>query len=229
MSKYEILLFDADGTIMDFHRSEFEAVRESLEFFGLPSDDSVIQKYSEINAGYWRMLERGEIEKSKLYPARWQSLIEYYGFDCVAQNISDKYIERLATKSYMIDGALELCRNLHDRFRMYIVTNGQKYIQERRLFPAPLFEYFDDCFISEDIGYEKPSIKYFEHVAASIPDFDPARAIVIGDSLTSDMQGGINAGIDTCWYNPANKNVPENMKLTYIVNELSQIEDILTK
>ena len=229
MSKYEILLFDADGTIMDFHRSELEAVRESLDYFGLPSDDSVIERYSEINCNYWRMLERGEIEKEKLYPARWQTLIELYGFDCKADEISDKYIERLATKSYMIDGALELCQSLYGKFRMYIVTNGQKYIQEKRLFTSPLFRYFDDCYISEDIGYEKPSIKYFEHVAKNIPDFDPAKAIIIGDSLTSDMQGGINAKIDTCWYNPQNKTAPEGMKLTYTVSNFSQIEDILTK
>jgi len=229
MSKYEILLFDADGTIMDFHRSELEAVRESLDYFGLPSDDSVIERYSEINCNYWRMLERGEIEKEKLYPARWQTLIELYGFDCKADEISDKYIERLATKSYMIDGALELCQSLYGKFRMYIVTNGQKYIQEKRLFTSPLFRYFDDCYISEDIGYEKPNIKYFEHVAKNIPDFDPAKAIIIGDSLTSDMQGGINAKIDTCWYNPQNKTAPEGMNLTYTVSNFSQIEDILTK
>lgn len=229
MSKYSILLFDADGTLMDFHRSEYEAVRESLDFFSLPSDDSVIATYSEINAGYWRMLERGEIEKSKLYAARWQSLLDHYKLECDAQALSDKYIERLATKSYMIDGAYELCESLHGKFKMYIVTNGQKYIQQNRLFPAPLFKFFDDCFISEDLGYEKPSIKYFDIVASSIPDYDPSRAIIIGDSLTSDMQGGINAGIDTCWYNPANKTAPEGMELTHVINNLSEIGDILFK
>jgi len=227
MSKYSILLFDADGTLMDFHRSEYEAVRESLEFFDLASGDDVIQKYSEINAEYWRMLEQGQIEKNKLYSARWQTLIDYYGFDCNAQEISDKYIERLATKSYMIDGALQLCQSLHGKFRMYIVTNGQKYIQQNRLFPSPIFAYFDDCFISEDVGYEKPNVKYFEHVAKAVPDFDPASAIVIGDSLTSDMQGGINAGIDTCWYNPSDKKAPDNMELTYVINDLSELVEIL--
>lgn len=227
MSKYSILLFDADGTIMDFHRSEFEAVRESLEFFGLPSGIAIIKAYSEINAEYWRMLERGEIEKSKLYAARWQTLIDTYGFACDAQALSDKYIEKLASKSYMIDGALEMCERLSKKYKMYIVTNGQKYIQHNRLFPSPLFKYFDDCFISEDVGYEKPHIKYFEHVANAIPDFDPEKAIVIGDSLTSDMQGGINAGIDTCWYNPSGKSVPDGYDLTYVVSNFSEMENIL--
>ena len=227
MPKYKFLLFDADATLMDFHRSEKEAVRECLEFFSLPSDDSVIAKYSEINAGYWKMLERGEIEKEKLYPARWQSLIDYYGFNCKAQDISDKYIERLATKSYMLDGALELCKSLHGKYKMYIVTNGQKDIQKSRLFPSPLFQFFDECFISEDIGYEKPSIKYFEAVTAQIPNYDPTKAIIIGDSLTSDMQGGINAGIDTCWYNPTNKALPQGYELTYIVSNFDEMAEVI--
>ena len=227
MSKYSVLLFDADATLLDFHRSETEAVRECLEFYGLPSDDSVIAKYSEINVGYWKMLERGEIEKEKLYAARWQSLIDFYSFDCKAQDISDRYVASLTTKSYLLDGAVELCQRLHGKFKMYIVTNGQKEVQKGRLFPSPIFRYFDACFISEDIGYEKPSIKYFEKVIASIPDYDPEKAIIIGDSLTSDMQGGINIGIDTCWFNPHGKEVPKDMQLTYVVSELSAIGDIL--
>ncbi len=227
MLKYKTLLFDADATLMDFHRSEHEAVSECLAFFGLPNSDDVIKKYSEINAGYWKMLERGEIEKDKLYPARWQSLIDHYGFICKADEISNKYIERLATKSYMLDGAEELCKKLYGKFKMYIVTNGQKDIQKSRLFPSPIFKYFDGCFISEDVGYEKPSIKYFEAVTAQIEEYDPKTTIIIGDSLTSDMQGGINAGIDTCWYNPQCKELPEKYDLTYVVKSFEEIENIL--
>ena len=129
----------------------------------------------------------------------------------------------------MIDGALELCQRLHGKFKMYIVTNGQKEIQKSRLFPSPLFKYFDECFISEDVGYEKPSVKYFDAVIKNIPDYDPQKAIIIGDSLTSDMQGGINIGIDTCWYNPHGKSAPEGMKLTYIVSNYEEMESVLTK
>ncbi len=227
MSKYKTLLFDADETLLDFHRSETEAVRESLSFFSLPSTDEVISKYSEINKEYWKMLERGEIEKQKLYPARWQSLINFYNFDCVAEEISNKYIERLATKSYLIDGALEFCQKLYGIYRMYIVTNGQKEIQRSRLFPSPIFKYFDGCFISEDIGYEKPSILYFDAISRLIPEYDPQTTIIIGDSLTSDMAGGINAGIDTCWYNPHKKVIPEYIDLTYIAANYDDICSIL--
>lgn len=229
MSKYSILLFDADATLLDFKRSETEAVRECLDYYHCTSSDDVIAKYSEINAKYWQMLERGDIEKEKLYSARWESLINYYGFDCVATDISNKYIERLTGKSYLIDGALELCQALYGKFKMYIVTNGQKSVQQGRLFPSPIFKYFDGCFISEDIGYEKPSNKFFEAIAKLIPNYEPEKAIIIGDSLTSDMAGGINAGIDTCWYNPHCKEPPSNIKLTYTVNSLDTIPQILLK
>lgn len=229
MSKYSILLFDADATLLDFKRSENEAVRECLDYYKCTSSDDVIETYSEINAQYWQMLERGEIQKEKLYCARWEALINYYGFDCTATDISNKYIERLTEKSYLIDGALKLCQDLYGKFKMYIVTNGQKSVQRGRLFPSPIFKYFDDCFISEDIGYEKPSPHFFEAIAKRIPSYENEKAIIIGDSLTSDMVGGINAGIDTCWYNPYRKELPANMKLTYIVNSLDTVSEILLK
>lgn len=229
MSKYTTLLFDADATLLDFKRSETEAVIECLNTYGLPSTPDVIEKYSQINAEYWKMLERGEIEKEKLYIARWQTLIDFYGFDCSAEDIGHDYPERLAEKSYVLDGAVELCESLHGKFNMYIVTNGQKMVQQKRLFPSPVFKYFDKCFISEDIGHEKPSVKYFEKVIEQIPQYDPEKTIIIGDSLTSDMQGGINIGIDTCWYNPSGKEKPCNMNITYVAKSFEEISNILLK
>lgn len=227
MSKYEILLFDADATLLDFKRSEREAVIDCLTYFGLPSTDDVIEKYSEINDGYWKMLERGEIEKCKLYDARWQSFVDFYGFNCRAKEISTMYVDTLTTKSYVLDGAIEICEKLYGKFKMYLVTNGQKKVQDGRLVPSPIYKFFDNCFISEEIGFEKPSIKYFDAVSKLIPGYDASKAIIIGDSLTSDIQGGINAGIDTCWFNPKGKPAPEDMKIDYIINDLSELEKIL--
>lgn len=227
MSKYKILLFDADATLLDFHRSEYEAVIDCLEYAGLPATDEIIKKYSEINDGYWKMLERNEITKPELMVARWRSLLEYYNFDFDAEIISNLYPEKLSEKCYILDGAEELCKKLHGKFKMYIITNGFKSVQQKRFCMSPLAKYFDDVFISEDIGYDKPSIKYFELISKRIPDFDPAKALVIGDSLTSDIRGGINAGIDTCWYNPKGKKAPDDMKITYTISNLSQIEGIV--
>ncbi len=227
MSKYTTILFDADATLFDFKRSEHDAVKDCLAFARLPTTDDVIEKYSEINDGYWKMLERGEVTKAKLFVARWRDLLDYYGFDFDAQKIADIYPLRLSERGYLIDGAEEICRKLYGRFHLYIVTNGFARVQHGRFDKSPLRKYFENMFISEEVGAEKPSLEYFEKVFASIPDFDREKTIIIGDSLTSDIRGGIAAGIDTCWYNPKQKASPENMNITYTVSDLSEIENIL--
>lgn len=227
MSKYKILLFDADSTLLDFKQCEYEAVIDCLEYAKLPVTEEVIQKYSEINDGYWKMLERKEITKKELMVARWQSLFDYYGFSADAKEIAELYPKRLADKSHLMEGAEELCAKLYGKFKMYIVTNGFKSVQQKRFCNCSLAKYFDDVFISEDIGYDKPAVEYFKKIAERIPNYDPEHAIIIGDSLTSDIQGGINAGIDTCWFNPGEKNAPEGMNITYTVKDLSEISDIV--
>lgn len=227
MSKYTTVLFDADATLFDFKRSEHDAVIDCLEFAGLPTTEDVVEKYSEINDGYWKKLERGEVTKAELFVARWKDTVDFYGFDFDAQIIADKYPERLADRGYLIDGAEEICRKLYGKFRLFIVTNGFAKVQHGRFDKSPIRKYFDDMFISEEVGAEKPSLEYFEKVFARIPDFDREKTIIIGDSLTSDIKGGIAAEIDTCWYNPKGKAAPENMKITYTVTGLSEIENIL--
>lgn len=227
MSKYTIVLFDADATLFDFKRSEYEAVKDCLAFAGLPTTDDVIEKYSEINDGYWKKLERGEVTKNELFTARWRDLIDYYGFEFDAQKIADTYPQKLAERVYLICGAEDICKKLYGKFRLYIITNGFAKIQHGRFDQSVLKKYFENIFISEEIGAEKPSIDYFNAVAAAIPDFDREKALVIGDSVTSDIKGGIAAGIDTCWFNPNRKIAPDGMNMTYIINDLSEIENIL--
>lgn len=227
MSKYTTILFDADATLFDFKRSEYDAVKDCLTFAGLPNSDEVIEKYSEINDGYWKMLERREVTKAELFVARWRSLIEYYGFDFDAQKIADLYPIKLAEKSYLIDGAEDICKKLHGKFKLYIVTNGFARVQHGRFDNSPLRKYFDGMFISEEVGAEKPSLEYFDKVAKAIPNFDREKTLIVGDSLSSDIKGGVNAGIDTCWFNPKDAVAPDNISINYIINDLKQLEDIL--
>lgn len=227
MSRYTTILFDADATLFDFKRSEHDAVKDCLAFAGLPTTDEVIQRYSEINDGYWKKLERGEVTKAELFTARWKDLLEYYGFDLDPQRIADLYPSRLAERGYLMDGAEEICQALYGKVKMYIVTNGFATVQHGRFDNSPLRKYFDGMFISEELGAEKPSIAYFEAVFSKIPAFDKEKAIIIGDSLTSDIKGGINAGIDTCWYNPTGKSAPEGIAITYVISKLSEIEKIV--
>lgn len=227
MSKYTTILFDADATLFDFKRSEYDAVKDCLEFAGLPATDEIIEKYSEINDRYWKMLERREITKSELFIARWRSLLEYYNFDFDAKKIADKYPEKLAQKQYLINGAEEICSKLYGKYKLYIVTNGFAKVQHGRFDSSPICKYFEAMFISEEVGYEKPSAEYFACVSKKIENYDPGKALIIGDSLTSDIKGGITAGIDTCWFNPKGKEAPRDMNITYIINNLAEIEDIL--
>ncbi len=228
MSEYTTILFDADDTLFDFKRAEHEAVKDVLALVRLPDTDEIISKYSEINKGYWKMLERGEITKKDLFIARWKSFLDFYGLtDADAKMIANHYLTMLSQKCYLLDGAEELCEKLCGKFRLFIVTNGYAVVQHGRFDKSPIRKYFEDMFISEEMGAEKPTKAYFDAVFSRIPDFDPEKSVIIGDSLSSDIKGGINAGIDTCWYNPEGKNAPEGMKITHIISKLSEIEDIV--
>ena len=229
--KYTTILFDADGTLLDFHRCERVAVAEAFSASGVETDDEMIAEYSKINDSLWKMLERGEIEKSHLLYRRFELFYEKYGIKADGKLTAREYMRTLSQKAYLLDGAEELCAKLYGKAKMYIVTNGVRSNQESRLALCGLLKFFDGVFISELTGYEKPQKEFFEHVACHIPDFDKSRAIIVGDSLTSDIQGGINYGIDTCWFNPEGKNAPDKMSgnITYTVTDFDLMYEALTK
>ena len=228
MAGYKFILFDADNTLFDFTRSEREAVAETLRDFGLIPTDSVIDDYSRINQSLWEKLERGETEKQRLRVERFELLFEKEGYDLSkAQDASDRYSERLSTKAYLIDGAREILEDLAPCAELYIVTNGIKKIQESRFAASGLGRFIRASFISEEMGFEKPDARFFDEVERCIPGFARADALVVGDSLTSDIRGGINAGIDTCWFNPKHKPMPKNMSINYVIGSLSELKNII--
>ena len=227
--RYDFILFDSDGTLMDFHRSESEAVRETMKKMGIEPTDALVTEYSKINDGLWKMLERKEITKPALLVRRFELFCEKFSFSVDAVKMARTYENELSQRGYLFDGAAELCKKLSSDMSLYIVTNGVEAVQRGRFSRVSLLEYFKDVFISGKIGYEKPDVRYFETVANSIPDFNKSRAIIIGDSLTSDIQGGINYGIDTCWYNPQGKSAPADMKITHIAQSYDDIYEIITR
>lgn len=229
--KYTTILFDADGTLLDFHRCEREAVAEAFAAMGVTVNGEMLDEYSKINDSLWKMLERGEIEKDRLIYHRFELFYEKYGIKADARLTSDKYKMTLSQKAYLIDGAEALCRSLCGKAKMYIVTNGIRSNQESRLALCGLLGYFDGVFISELTGYEKPQVEFFEHVARNVPDFDRTRTVIVGDSLSSDIQGGINFSIDTCWYNPCGRPAPDSFtgKITHTVKNFDEMYIALTK
>ncbi len=227
--RYDTILFDADGTLLDFLRSEKEAVGETFLQLGILPTEEMLSVYSAINKSLWEKLERGEIEKNVLFYHRFELFFERYGISADPKDTADRYMKLLSQKGYVLAGAAELCRRLFGRVRLYIVTNGTEIIQRGRWANSGLSPYFEELFISDVIGFEKPDRRYFDYVAAHIPEFCPEKTLLVGDSLTSDIPGGIGFGLDTCFYNPRRLPIPEPIaeKLTYEATELSQIGHII--
>ena len=223
MNRFHTVLFDADGTLLDFHRSEREALKDCLTAHGIPCDEQLIHTYSRINDDHWKMLERGEITRAQLYVQRFRVFLDTFGFDADPSAMQTDYINALSTKSYLIDGAYELCLRLHDTCRLYIITNGNAKVQHGRFDACPLKPLFERSFISEEIGFDKPRKEYFDYVKSEIPHFDLRDTLVVGDSLTSDIGGGIAAGLATCWYNPSRKPTPADMKIDFVVDDFDGV------
>ena len=225
--KYEFLLFDADHTLFDFNKSEYFALKAALDFYSLPSTDDVIERYSVINVKYWKMLERGEIDKKSLMLARFVEFAKEYGFEDKAEVLSDLYMANLAREAHLVEGALEMVEKLSKKYRLFIITNGVKSTQDGRFGISPITKYFEKIFISEVIGAEKPSKVFFDAVENGIEGYSREKAIVIGDSLSSDIKGALNTGIDCIWYNPIKKEAPEGWQITHIVESFDEVLEIL--
>ena len=227
LKTYRTVLFDADNTLFDFSRAEKEAIADTLTYCGICPTDELIRAYSEINDRMWKRLERGEIDKLTLREARFAEFCEAFGLVADPSRMAAAYIEFLSQKTYLIDGAQELCAELSSRYRLYIVTNGILTVQKRRFSTSAIQPYFKDIFISEELGFEKPHPGYFEAVAKRVPDFLGADTLIVGDSLTSDIKGGIAAGLDTCWYNPRSLENKEKLPITFEIHALKDLAPLL--
>ena len=228
MKRYEILLFDADNTVLDFTAAEASALKKVLTAYDLPVDYETVSTYAKINDGLWKMLERGEIEKTRLRYRRFEDFLLHFGYDRPAREIADAYTAALSEECILIPGMADLCRSLSSRYRMYIVTNGIGAVQRSRWARTEIRDCFLDLFISEELGYEKPAREYFDIVAERIPHFDREKTLLIGDSLSSDMRGGQNAGIDTCWFCRSDEaKPPEGLTVTYTVRNAEELYALL--
>lgn len=223
---YKYILFDADNTLFDFDRSEYEALDLVMREYGIEIDEKQHEVYHEINDRLWKMLEVGEIEREKLKTERFVRFFEYLGIEMpdTAENVAHNYVEKLSLQNFLLPGAEEVCRELSPRYKLYLITNGLTFVQKRRISNSPLKKYFTDFFISEEVGYAKPEKAFFEYVSDSIGDSDKSDYIVVGDSLTSDIQGAVNFGVDSVWICPGGL---KDDRPTYTVNTVSDILKIL--
>lgn len=225
----QAILWDIDGTLLDFIKAEYAAIKKCFEIFKLGEcTDEMIARYSKINKGYWERLERKKITKPEVLVGRFKDFFSSENIitDC-AEEFNKEYQIRLGDTICFCDNSYEILKSLKGRVKQYAVTNGTKIAQDKKLHKSGLVDLFDGVFISEDIGFEKPDIRFFQHVWACIGDYKPEEVMIVGDSLTSDMQGGNNAGIICCWYNPKKMAITKNLKIDYEIENLNQILEIL--
>ena len=221
------VLLDLDDTILDFHRAEAAAVSKTFLRLGIEPTEQIVQRYSEVNAAHWRMLERGEITRAQVLTGRFRQIFSEIGAGCDPEHTQQIYEAYLSRGHYFIPGAEQLLKDLYGNYHLYLVSNGNAVVQKGRLESAGIAPYFDAIFISELIGADKPSRAYFDRCFAKIPDFDTQQAILIGDSPTSDILGGTRAGVKTCWFNPNHRPPHPEIHADFEVDQLCLLPSLL--
>ncbi|MBQ1967588.1 MAG: YjjG family noncanonical pyrimidine nucleotidase [Clostridia bacterium] len=222
--KYTTLLFDLDDTLMDFKKAEENAIEKLLLKYSLPATEENKRLYSLTNQSKWKALEKGEITRKELFATRFPDFFKALGVEADGAKANADYMHFLSQGRFVIDGAEDICRELRKSYSMYIITNGAKIVQQGRLTDLPLMQYFDGVFISEEVGFDKPKKEYFDHVFLNIPEKDKSKCLVIGDSLSSDILGAVNYGIDCCWIS---EKTSSEIKPTYQISTLKELLDIL--
>lgn len=229
MKNIKYILWDIDGTLLDFDFAEEEAIRTCFRDFKLGDcNNQMIERYKEINKKYWQRLEKGEISKKEVLEGRFYEFFSNYGLEVsIASEFNKAYQIYLGNIVRYNKHAQEIIQALKGKYLQFATTNGTAIAQHMKLAKSGLEQIFDDIFISEEMGVEKPSIKYFEKVFEKIGSNNRKEYLIIGDSLTSDMQGGNNAGIMTCWFNPKGKNKDKNVEIDFEIADLKELVGIL--
>ena len=222
----EFLLLDLDDTILDFHKAERIALSKTFRDFGLEPAEDVLDLYHNINKWHWEQLELGVMTRDQVLVNGFGALFEKVGMTVDPAACAKSYESNLGIGHYFLPGAEEAVKRLSERCRLFLVSNGTATVQHSRLTSAGLYPYFEQVFISQEIGYNKPDKAYFDRCFERIPGFAPEKALMVGDSLTSDIKGGINAGLKTVWVNPAHKPCGD-IRPDYEIEGLSDLEGLL--
>ncbi len=221
------LWFDADGTLFDFHAAEGRALELAFAATNTAYAAPYLDTYRQINAHLWAALERHAITAAALPVARMEQLLTALALPGSAAQLSAAYLEQLALRAELIDGTAEVLAALAPTCQFAIVTNGLKAVQRSRLAHAPIRDYFVEVIISEEVGAAKPHAAFFDAAMARLGHPPKTDVLVIGDSLTSDMQGGADYGLDTCWLNPAALPRPAGLPITYEITHLRALLDLV--
>ena len=223
----DTILFDMDNTILDFTKAERGALTKTLVQLDIEPTESTLQRYHELNIAQWKLLELGKLTRKEVKLRRYKLLFEELGVERSPEKAVKIYETYLGQGHYYIEGAEEILRSLSEKYRLYIVTNGSISVQKGRIESAGLKNYVQDIFISEALGYNKPRKEYFDLCFDRIPNFCKENTIMVGDSLSADIQGGKNAGLLTVWFNPESTVNDSSIVPDYEIAKLSQLKDVL--
>lgn len=228
MNRFTTVLWDVDGTLLDFLYSQKVAITKCFRTAGHEITEEQIRRYSQINDEFWKRYELGEVTKDQLLKGRFIQLFQEYDYkDIDVESFLREYQEALGSVFLHKDDSLEICKTLRGHVRQYVVTNGVTSTQRNKLKLSGLLEMMDGVFISEEVGTPKPGREFFDYCLEHLEEKDRSKVLIVGDSLSSDIKGGVQAGIATCWYRP-NDAVNDSPYIPdYEINDLHMIYDIL--
>ena len=222
----EFLFLDLDDTILDFHKAERIAISKTIRDFGVEPTEEVLNRYHEINKWHWEQLVLGKMTRDQVLQYRFKALFEELGLNVDAADCAASYEKNLSIGHYFLPGAEEAVDALSKKYRLFLASNGTASVQKGRMTSANLYRFFEQVFVSQEIGHNKPSKEYFSACFARIPGFDITKAMMVGDSLSSDIKGGIQAGMKTVWVNPGHQDCG-SIKPDHEIEALSQLEGLL--
>ena len=223
----KIILLDLDNTLIDFNECARHSIIKSFEKHGFAYTEEVFTTFITENVKIWKRLEKGEITKADLRASRWNIILGKLGINYDGTIIEEEFENGVAQGAYAVEGAYELLDYLYPKYELYIVSNGFRFVQESRLKIGDFRKYFKDIFLSEDIGVQKPAKEFFDYCFDKLNHPNKEAVILIGDSLSADIIGGLNYEIDCVWFNKNGDELPEDIKPTYIIDKLKEIENIL--
>ena len=221
------VFLDVDNTILDFNKAEAIALEKTLSALSVPHSPEVIRRYSQLNLAQWKLLEQGKLTREQVKVRRYRLLFDELKTDASPEKAARIYEGLLGQGHYFIDGAVEMLQALYGSFHLYLATNGTASVQKSRLKSAEIEPFFEQIFISEELGCNKPETSFFERCFATIPDFKKEEAVMVGDSLTSDILGGIRAGIRTVWFNKDLNESSGEIRPDHTIKALSELPGLL--
>ena len=221
----EYVFLDLDDTILDFKKAEYIAIGKTIADHGIEPTEEVRHRYHVINKWHWEQLELGNMTRQQVLEGRFEVFFRELGVEVDAPQVALDYMHNLSVGHYFLPGAEEAIERLSKKYRLYIASNGTASVQHSRMTSANLYRFFEKIFISQELGHNKPAKEFFEAAFAQIPGFDIRKAIMVGDSLSSDIKGGINAGMTTVWVNPGH--AEGKTKADYEIENITQLEALL--